>query len=136
MKLVNWIVEYNDEDIAYFNRVNPTLFDIAVMINEKIGDIFYRHEDGEPLRYGMKMEDVIRVDLEFPGACPIIVLFGYGYRQKVCSNTKCSFSVSDPCCLEYTWKEITGQIPEVDRRFLTVKERIKMLAKQKSIKVV
>lgn len=41
MEIVKGRIIYTDKEIAYFNRVNPTIFDIAVMANQQLGDIFY-----------------------------------------------------------------------------------------------
>lgn len=136
MEIVNGRILYTDKEIAYFNRVNPTIFDIAVMANQQLGDIFYTMNREEVLKPGMTLATAQRVDVAKIGRCAMNVLLGHYKTVNLCCGVMCTMRKNLASCFEYTWKEATGQTEKIDRNRMTYKQRILLLMKQKSIKVV
>lgn len=136
MKMVNGKILYTDKEIAYFNRVNPTLFDIAVMANQQLGDIFYTRNCKEVLRPGMTLATAQRVDVAEVGKCAMNVLMGHYKNENLCGYATCTMRKDRASCFEYTWKEATGQTEKIDRRRMTYEQRILLLMKRKGVRAV
>ena len=136
MKIVKGRIIYTDKEIAYFDRVNPTIFDIAVMANQQLGDIFYTRNCGEVLRPGMTLATAQRVDVKEIGTCAMNVLIGRYKSVNLCGGVTCTMRKDIPSCFEYTWKEATGQTEKIDRHRMTYEHRIFLLMRGKSIRVV
>lgn len=136
MEIVKGRIIYTDKEIAYFNRVNPTLFDIAVMANQQLGDIFYTRDCGEVLKPGMALATAQRVDVAEIGRCAINVLMGHYKNENFCGGVTCTMRKDRASCFEYTWKEATGQTEKINRNRMTYKQRIFLLMKRKGVRVV
>lgn len=136
MKIINGRIIYTNKEIAYFNRANPTIFDIAVMANQQLGNIFYTKGCGEVLKPGMTLATAKRVDVADIGECAMNVLMGRYKIVNLCGGVTCTMLKNRASCFEYTWKEATGQTGKIDRHRMTYERRIFLLMKWKSIKVV
>lgn len=136
MEIVKGRIIYTDKEIAYFNRVNPTIFDIAVMANQQLGDIFYTRNCEEVLKPGMTLATAKRVDVADIGECAMNVLVGRYKIVPICSGVTCTMLKTNASCFEYTWKEATGQTEKIDRNRMTYEQRIFLLMKRKGVMVV
>lgn len=136
MEIVKGRIIYTDEEIAYFNRVNPTIFDIAVMVNQQLGDIFYTRGCEEVLKPGMTLATAQSVDVAEVEKCAMNVLMGYYKNENLCGHVTCTMRKDRASCFEYTWKETTGQTEKIDRRRMTYEQRIFLLMKRKGVTVV
>ena len=136
MKIINGKIVYTEKEIAYFDRVNPTIFDIAVMANQQLGDIFYTRGCEEVLKPGMTLATARRVDIENAGQCAMQILMGNYKSENLCGCVTCTIGKAIPSCFEYTWKEATSQMGKIDRRKMTYEQRILLLMKRKGVKVV
>ena len=136
MEIVKGRIIYTDKEIAYFNRVNLTIFDIAVMANQQLGDIFYTRNCKEVLRPGMTLVTAQRVDVTDVGKCAMNVLMGHYKNENLCGGVTCTMRKDRTSCFEYTWKEATGQTEKIDRRRMTYEQRIRLLMKRKGVRAV
>lgn len=136
MEIVKGRILYTDKEIAYFNRVNPTIFDIAVMANQQLGNIFYTKGCVEVLKPGMTLATAQRVDVAEVGKCAMNVLMGRYKIVSLCNGVTCTMLKNRASCFEYTWKEATGQTEKIDRRRMTYEHRICLLMKRKGVRVV
>lgn len=136
MKIIKGRILYTDKEIAYFNRVNPTIFDIAVMVNQQLGDVFYTRNCEEVLKPGMTLATAKRVDVAEVGKCAMNVLMGHYKNENLCGGVTCTMLKNRASCFEYTWKEATGQTEKIDRNRMTYEQRIFLLMKRKGVTVV
>lgn len=136
MEIIKGRIIYTDKEIAYFNKVNPTIFDIAVIANQQLGDIFYTRDCKEVLKPGMTLATAQRVDVVKVGRCAINVLMGHYKIANLCDGVTCTMLKDRVSCFEYTWKEATGQTKKINRRRMTYERRIFLLMKRKGVKVV
>lgn len=136
MEIINGKIVYTDKEIAYFNKVNPTIFDIAVMANQQLGEIFYTRNCKEVLKPGMTLVTAQRVDVVKVGRCAMNVLMGHYKNTNLCGRVTCTIGQDMPSCFEYTWKEVTGQMSRIERWGMSFEERKRLLIRQKSIKAV
>lgn len=141
MKIVNSHIEFTDKEIQYFNRTNPTIFDIAIMVNEKYPDTFGRN--GVGIKLGDKLWNGRPRNLsDHPGfnRCPFhAITFLYGARG-LCIYHTCSMTAGSiyPSCFELTWLEVVGKIPVINRQDMDFESRKQLMLKhgRKSVKAV
>lgn len=141
MKIVNSHIEFTDEEIQYFNRTNPTIFDIAIMVNKQLPGTFGRN--GVEAKPGDKLWDGRPrniSDLPVFNRCPFNAIT-FLYKDKpFCDSHTCSMTLGDKCpsCFELTWLEIRGKIPVIDRWHMDFESRKRLMLKHghRSIKVV
>lgn len=136
MEIIKGRIIYTNKEIAYFNRVNPTIFDIAVMANQQLGDIFYTRGCEEVLKPGMTLATAGRVDVAEVGKCAMNVLMAHYKNANLCGGVTCTMRKDRASCFEYTWKEATGQTEKIDRSSMTYEHRILLLMKRKGVRVV
>lgn len=141
MKIVNSHIEFTDEEIQYFNRTNPTIFDIAIMVNKKFPGTFGRNgvgmNPGDELWHGRPRNISDR-----PGfsRCPFHAITFLYESSHLCDSHTCSMTVNVryPSCFELTWLEVIGKIPVIDRWHMDFESRKSLMLKHRcrSIKVV
>lgn len=139
MKIVNGYIEFTDKEIRYFNRTNPTIFDIAIMVNEKFPGTFGRNgvetKPGDKLWNGRPRNISNRPMFN---KCPFNAIT-FLYRDKdFCEFYTCPMTVVAPSCFELTWLEICGKIPVIDRGHMDFESRKSLMLKhgRRSIKAV
>lgn len=135
MEIIKGKIEYTDEEIKFFERTNPTLFDIAVMVNERLGDVFWSRHMDYPIKRGMKLWETGRLEVD-SGCCAAIMLVGKYCLEDPCLGRTCSMAPCVVSCFELTWKEVRGEIPIIDRCRKTIEQRKAMMQSKKCITVV
>lgn len=140
MKIVGSHIEFTDEEIKYFNRTNPTIFDIAIMVNKQFPGTFGRRgvetEPGDKLWEGKprNMSDIPGFD-----RCPFHAITSIYATSDFCSSHTCTMKDCNiPSCLELTWLEIIGKEPVIGRWHMDFESRKRLMLKhgRNSIKVV
>lgn len=140
MKIIGSHIEFTDEEIKYFNRTNPTIFDIAIMVNKQFPGTFGAF--GIEIKPGDKLwEGRPRNMSNIPGfdRCPFHAITSIYATSDFCSSHTCTMKDGNiPSCFELTWLEIIGKKPVYDRWHMDFEARKRLMLKHghRSIKVV